>query len=650
MRLKKFINFKAFSLVEILLAIAIFSVTVFIVGTIAVDGLRGTINLTQRNSNMLYIKEIFNAITIKKNELWSQIVANTNSGPKHLVFTDNKYSILNGAEFSSGVTFSFSVGDVSRDVNGNIVNSGGTIDPHSRVINVIAIWTDFLGKDNNVNSVIYVNDWNSSEVIQTTQPEFDAGTKNAVMTTNLAGGEVSLKPIFYPDWCKPTIAVSIFDIPGAATSKSLFSFPGITYLGTEGGTGIALTKLLITGVEYPTVTVAGSFNGYTVNNVFIDGNYAYLATSNTSKDVVILNLSTTPFTEVGYFNTSRTETAKSVYVVGTTGYVAAGQYVFSFNLTSKTGSRAQYGLRKVSLNQNWGEISSVSQIVVKNGYLFAALDEDWYEMAIVNVSSPSNMVITSQTNVNNQQTTDIFVNDAGTRAYFGTNSSSGEREFFIVDTTNKNIECPIIGQYDTNGMDIKGLAIIDRDKKAVLVGFNAEEYQAIDISNERSPVRCGGMQLNLGINDVDSIIDAEGNAFSYIVTGDAAFDFKVLRGGPGLGGDINGYGYVSNGDFISSVIDTLSPNINYYYIEWLGQIPTGSTLKLQVHTGTSSDLSVVPWIGPDGTSTSYFTTMTPLTLPSSLNNKRYFQYKAYFTSDTISTARLDQVRINFKKR
>jgi hypothetical protein len=422
----------------------------------------------------------------------------------------------------------------------------------------------------------------------------------------------------------------------------------ITYLGTEGGIGTDLTKLLITGVEFPSVAVGDTYDtpSYAVNNIFVLGNYAYLATTNTSKDVVILDLTTK--TEVGYFNTSRSEEAESVYVVGTTGYVAAGKYVFTFNLTSKIGSRPQYGSKQLSLDQNWGTISVVSQIVVKNGYLFASLWEDWYEMSIVNVSNPSKIGNPVQTNVNDHQTLDIYVNDAGTRAYFGTDSSN-QKEFFIVNTTDKSHQCPIIGSYDTNGMSIQGLAIVARDSRAILVGTNAEEYQSLNIANEGLPVRCGGMQLNLGINDVDSIIDVEGNAFSYIVTNDPLADFKIMRGGPGLGGDAEGYGFIKEGDYTSNIFNSGSSTTKYFYLEWKGTVPTGTTLKLQVRASNLADLSDAVWVGPDGTISTYFTSTQPTALPSILNNKRYFQIKAFFTSDTISTSTIESIQVNYQK-
>ncbi len=54
------------------------------------------------------------------------------------------------------------------------------------------------------------------------------------------------------------------------------------------------------------------------------------------------------------------------------------------------------------------------------------------------------------------------------------------------------------------------------------------------------------------------------------------------------------------------------------------------------------------WYGPDGTTGTYFTTQTGQLLPSIVQNKRYIQYRAYFTSDTISTPILEDVRIQYE--
>lgn len=642
---------KGFSLMELILAISLFSLMILVVGTMVIESLRASRNLAQRDSSAYAIKEIFNAVTITKNDLWSSIVGNTGDGTKHLVFADNKYSIVNGTDVTNGVTTGFIIDYANRDASGNILQIGGTIDPHTREITVTASWDDILGNSNSVSSIVYVNDWNTLEMTQTTQADFNTGTFYQTKSTSVVNGEVQLQEVFYPDWCKPSLALNSYDIPGSATAKTLFSSPGNTYLGTAGNaTGDAFTKVNISGVDNPTIIVEGTFNGYLTNMIFVSGNYAYLATPQDGKEVVILDISHTPYTEVGYFNTSRTDDGLSVFVLGNIGYLASGKYVYTFNLTAKTGSRPLLGELKVSLNQNWGKVSSVSQIMVRGNYLYGALFEDWYEMSIVNVTNPASMSIASQTNVNNQQTSDIYVSLDGKRTYFGTNSSSSEREFYIINTTVKTgNDRPIIGKYDTNGMSIKGITVVENDKRAILVGINAEEYQVVNLNTEATPIRCGGMQFNSGINDVDAVQDGLGNSFAYMVTNDATHDFQILRGGPGVGGGDNGYGYLPDGYFDSQVFDTNSTSTHYYYLDWSGVVPANTTLQVQVRTGTTADLSAELWRGPDGQTTSFFNTQGPTNFGSYFQSKRYFQYKVYLTSNTINAPRFDQLKINYQK-
>lgn len=641
---------KAFSLVEIILAITMFSLSIIVVGSLILEGVRSTKNQSLKNTSIYAIKEIFNAVTVVKNDLWSEIVNNTNDGPKHLVFQDNVYSIVDGSIDVDGVIMSFTIDIANRDASGNIVISGGTADPHTRIINILASWIDITNSESTVTSVIYVNDWNTLEWYEDITADFDDGTNNQTTVQSTLGGEVQLQRIFYPDWCKPTLAINEYNIPGDASAKTLFSDIGVSYLGTGGNAnGVAFTKVTIDGVENPTIAVEGEFNGYLTNNIYVEGDYAYLSTTQDSKEVVILDISSTPYTEVGYYDTPRTEDANGVWVKDNVGFVAAGRYVYTFDLSQKTGARPSISNIRASNNQNLFRIASVSQIIIRGDYLFASLDQDWYEMVILDVSNPASMVITSKTNVNNQQSFDIFVSPDGNRAYFGTGAASNEREFFIIDTSSKSGGRPIIGQYDTNGMSVRGVAIVERDQRAVLVGYGGEEYQAVTISDEANPVRCGGMELNNGINDVDSVIDSLGNAFSYLLTNDSTSDFRVLRGGPGGAGDETGYGYLAEGDYTSSVFDSGSATTSFYYQEWKGNIPDGASIKLQYRAGNTSDLSAVQWVGPDGSNATFFDTQNVTNFPSSFIAKRYIQYRAYLTSDTLSTPRLDLVRVNYQK-
>ena len=86
--------------------------------------------------------------------------------------------------------------------------------------------------------------------------------------------------------------MSEYDIPGSATARSVFARQGYAYLGTRGElTGEPFTKLIIEGVNPITLTVEGTFSGYAINEIYVEGDYAYLATTDDDKEVVILDIS-----------------------------------------------------------------------------------------------------------------------------------------------------------------------------------------------------------------------------------------------------------------------------------------------------------------------------------------------------------------------
>jgi Tfp pilus assembly protein PilV len=640
---------KAFSLAEIIVSIGVFSIIAISIGTLIVETIRFSENRWLKSQSILMAKEIINGVNASKNDLWKYIAENTNGGKKYIQYTNETYNMVNGELSQNGFTSSFQIYTVQRDSNGFIVQSGGVEDINTRRIEVSVSWVDTLNNTNTFSTSSYVTNWNTLDWKQTTQAEFNSGTfTNNTVSDALGGGAVRLQQIIYPDWCNPSLALNQYDLPGNSVSKTVFALTGNAYLGTAGtNQSTAMTKLTITGVTPPVITVNGTFGGYAVNDVFIVGNIAYLATNDDGKEVVILDVSQTPFTEIGYFNATGNQNGRSIFFSGTTGYVATAKKVQSFNLTSNTGSRPKYDEITLSLNQNQGATSYIAQVVVRGNYLFASLNEDYYEMAIANVSNPSNMSLVSSSSVNDQQTTDIEVSSDGSRAYFGTNSSS-QREFYIMNTSNKS-NPTTISSYDTTGMSVTGLAIIPADGRAILVGKNGQEYQAVNISNENSISKCGGMDINNGIEDVDSVIDAQGNAFAYLVTADNSAEFKILRGGPG-GGNGSGTGYPTNGSYTSQVFDTgATTTVNYYTLKWTSQLAANSTVRFQVRAHTSNNFTGINWIGPDGTSATYFTNANGETLPTSLQNKRYFQYITYFTSDTFNTPYLLDMKLNYQK-
>ena len=634
---------KGFGLAELVLAIGIFAMISSTLLLLVIDSTRTIDNVRTKTNATYLIEEINSTILMLKNRSWFDVISHTGGGLKHFEYIAGEYQIVDGVGEKNGLNYSFSIESVNRDVSGMLVSSGGSTDTHTRVVSISVDWLDKSGKLHTVTPKLYINDWETNSIIQTTYADFSVGLHSDTLTVTNDDGEVRLRSVLYPDWCNPGLSINEYDIPGNANSRSVFARPGHAYLGTTGSsTGEPFTKLNIEGVDPPILTVEGTYSGHTVNDIFVTDNYAFLATATDSKEVIILDISSVPYTEVGYYDAPGSSDANSVYVDGNIGYVAQGRTVRSFNLSSYNGSRASIG----SITIGWF-ISTVSKIAVQDGYMYAVLNWDWYELAIVNVSNPANMSITSQTSVNNQQVYDMYVSPDGTRVYFGTNSSSSENEFFILDTTQKSGSRPIIASVDMGGTTVRGIAVVEDGNVVILVGTGGTEYKVYVTEDEAHPEYCGGMEINNGIYDIDSNLDTQGNAFSYIITGDYTDEFKIIRGGPGGGGEL-GYGYVASGVYTSPALDSESADPRYYVANVVADIPSNTSIRVQFRASANSSMTGAIWMGPDGSASTYFTNEVGYNLPESLLG-RYIQYRIEFSSDTINTPLVREVVIYYEK-
>lgn len=635
-----------FSLVELLVALAIFAMVITSVAFFSSQVMQGDERNERRVKALLQIRQTMDILLMHKDSLWMTILENADGLAKHIEYVDNEYQIFDGEISIDDITYYFIIESAIRDVSGNISEGSGVEDIHTKKITLTAVWKDDFGVEHSVESVMFVNDWNTKAWVETSTTDFLQGALDQTEIVNVGDGAVQLIPKLYSNWCLPELMITSHDLPGNAVGNVITADPGNAYAGTgkeftDPGS-MSFMHMLVTNEDPPIVNVTSSFSGYVVNDIFGEPGYAYLATTNDSKEVVILDISGVPYVEIGWFDAPGTSDGLSVYVVGNRGYLTQGRDLRVFDLTSKTGARPQLGTIRASPSQLPFMTATVTDVMVVGNYAYCSLYNDWYEMTIVNISNPASMSITAKCDFNWAQATALFVSPDGNRTYIGTGSSSG-REFFIVNTSNKS-SCSMVGSYETNGMSVKGLSVIDN--RAILVGRNAEEYQVVILDNEANPTRCGGMQMNSGISDV-STVNYDGTLYSYILTGDTGGELKIIRGGLDIGGGSDGRGYEATGTYVSRVFDTSSPHSYYYAIEWEGTVPAGAQIQIQVRSGDSPNLTSIPWVGPDGTGSSYFTSSGEL-IPQTVSGHRYFQYRASFLSNTDVTGILESLTVEYQ--
>ncbi len=640
-------NKKGQSLIEILVVIAIMSIVLPAIISGFVVSREGRVQQQRRLRAAEIMKETQEIVRIIRENGWSNIAIDNTYHP---VVSGNSWTLVAGSDIIDGMTREIIVTSVYRE-NGKIVTSGGSLDPSTKAITVRIAWNQPFPSA--VQSDFYLTRYLENETyIQTRKVEdFDTGTLTDVITTQDDDGEVTLGAGGSGSWCAPSTPVEELDLPKNGVANALTAIGGLAFATTgENASGVSFAKINITTNSNPpeaSIPNPGTFDGYKTNDVFGETNYAYIATDTNDEEIVIINLSN--MTKSGWFNASGSTDADSVYVYNNRGYMTQGSTLRIFDLSSKSGSRSQLG--SISL------YATGTSIVVQNDggniYAYVSIAGHARELQSINVTNPSSPSTVGYADVNGQAAQDVTVNDTGTRAYLITSASASQREFFIIDITSKTGSRPVVsgGSYDTNGMSPKAVTLVPGNK-AIVVGQGAEEYQVINIVDENSPSRCGGIEINTGINDVASVLESEangGDAYSYILTGDTSTEFKIIEGGPG--------GTFSNsGTYESATFDEIgyTTAFNRFLATTVEPLNTSINFQIAIADAVGGNCSGATFVftGPDGTTDTYYESGEAIALNDDgvgyENPGRCFRYRAYLSTDDSNTAPiLEDVTINY---
>ncbi|MBI4097709.1 MAG: hypothetical protein HY426_01600 [Candidatus Levybacteria bacterium] len=652
--IKKFFknNEKGQSLVELLVAIGLATLLLpaLLTGISASRG--GRAQHDQRLQASSYLRQAQEAVRSIAQQGWSGIATNGTYYPE---ISGNSWILTPGTQDLNGLSLGITISDTYRDSSGAIVESGGTIDPSTKKVVVYVSWADPYVSS--VSAASYFTRYKNTSYLETLAADFNAGINEGTTVTNNSGGEVILGAGGQGDWCKPsTSIVAQLDLPKQGVADAITAIEGRVFVGTgDNSSGVSFANVAISNANPPVPSIVGTFDGYKTNGVFGETDYAYIATDDPHKEVVIIDLRTkdanNKYSEIGFFNAPTNKKGDQVWVSGNVGYMITEKKLYSFDLTSKNGSRP-------ILDPDGVTVGDGTRVVVVGTYAYVTIKGSSIELQIIDVINPNNLTIVGQADLIGKDAKDLFVNALGTRTYLVTGKQDTLPEFFIVDTSVKTGNRPVIGSYDANGMEPKAVTVVPGNR-AIIVGkegtANSEEYQVIDITNEASPIRCGG--LNLGdqdvrkINGISSVLEADGDAYSYIMTGDSSFELKIIEGGPG--GQ-----YSSSGTFISATFDPgYQTAFNRFNVSL--NRPNATDIKFQVAVssavGGSCNGASFSFVGPDSTSATFFTTSVTsgtqafsYPIPITLNPGRCFKYKVYFsTTDFISSPIFYDIAVNY---
>lgn len=519
-------------LVELLLAIALTAILLPALLTGLFASKHGKVQQTQRSQALALLKEAEEVARHLRNVDWNNLETN---GVFHPSTDGTVWSFVAGSETTNGLTRSVTISSVQRDVNGLIVESGGTEDPSTKKVDTLISWG--FPYASSVTSTIYLSRYLDNEAnLITTVADFSPGTLTDTIVANNAGGEIELgSGSGAGNWCTPTLSLTAVNLSrqGVPTAISAAEVSGNVSVVTGTGGNASGPTFVNTNLvgDPPTPSAVGEFDNSKANGVFVYGTRGYIATDSNSEEIKILDMTqfsnpptNTKFLKIGSLDLPANTEGTSVFVGESYGYVTALNKFYIFD-KSDNSLENPTGLTLAGTGK---------KIVVVGNYAFVAVDSITTPLQIIDISSPTNPSIVAASNVSNKPGIDIAVNGTGTRAYLITPYVSvSESNVLIFNTTNKTTPLPVIGTgYNTNGMSPKGISIATGNRVIVVGTGGSRQYQVINTSDENNPVVCGnGLTINNGANAVSSLLKSNGFAYSYVVTGDANAELKIRQGG-----------------------------------------------------------------------------------------------------------------------
>lgn len=665
-------------LIELLLAMALSAIMLPALLVGLVSSREGKAQQRERFEATVISKEMYDALRVIREKGWQYVSAN---GTYHPTLNGNTWDLAAGAAQEGGFSKFLTISDVYRDAQGNIVQSGGTIDPSTKQVAITVSWDSPYASS--ISATHYVVRTDNTVITQGSYDEFNSGTKTNVQVTGAPEGEVKLAANTKGQWCTPQLSSATISLPG--TPNAVTAVEGHIYVSTGAvaqSSQDSFAHVLVSNSDPPEFTLHGKLRGYKTNAVFGEADWGYIATSNDTKEVVIVNLNSFAdepnkiYTEQGYFNTttntggSSSTDADSIFVLNDRGYVTAGNFLYVFDLSSKSGSRPKIGNRIQFANSGDTAGEIYGRVIDGSVYIFIAIQGSTpEEIKIANVTNHTNSSqwrIVGSLNIepNNCSSLEsgkaVFVNPAGTRAYLSSTNDASFKEFFVIDTSNKssptlvgglatNPPCTNGGGYEAGGMNPEQSVVVStQENRAIVVGLGAEEYQVLNTSDEAAPVRCGGLQYNNGLYGVAGVREADGDAFAYVITGDNPRTLRMIQGGP------DGP-YLESGTYESSTIDAGS-SATFNRFEVSATQPANTTITYQIAiadpVNNSCNTSPFTFVGPDGTTATYFATSSAIPFSNDgtgfENPGQCLRYRAYLsTTDYTASPTLFDLIFNY---
>ncbi len=446
-------NSKGFSLVEVMLASAVFALLVTALVGAYLYGEEATALAGHRARAVLLAEEGLEAARNIRDSSYASLTAGTHG----MLISSNQW----GFSGASDITDSFFTRQVAVT----------TIDPDHKAITSTVTWQQTPSRTGSITLTSRMTNW--------------LGTKKG------------LAPVLF----------GIFDLTTANSGSentdaiSVASAGNTVYLGRSTNPGNEFFSIDVANPALPLVSGQLALGG-DPNDIVVSGNYAYIASSDDSSELTVIDISilATP-TLAANFNLTAANSGSAnsdglAVVMGKTNYLyltrstSGGKEFYVFDISTPTSPSL---VGSVDLN------GDLNELVQSGNFAYSASSDNTQEFQVVDVTTVTNPSLAASLDLNEGDTAADGLSVAiGTNTvYLGRNGSAGSPEFYLINVTTP-ASPTIISTLDIGTSIIKSL---DFSVSANLVFFanrnpSSDDYNTVDVSTPATPVLLTSLNLN----------------------------------------------------------------------------------------------------------------------------------------------------------
>jgi prepilin-type N-terminal cleavage/methylation domain-containing protein len=150
-----FKNNKGFSLVELVVALAVFVIIIGGMATLIIGGHLSDFENEKRLQANAALTEVWEALRAIRGRGWDNIP----DGSYGLAHGGGYWEFSGGSDEQNGITRQITISDIRRDAGGNIVESGGGIDADSKNIQIQISWHPSEGREQSFTLNTYLHNY-----------------------------------------------------------------------------------------------------------------------------------------------------------------------------------------------------------------------------------------------------------------------------------------------------------------------------------------------------------------------------------------------------------------------------------------------------------------------------------------------------------